>query len=69
MGNKGNPNRRPANPTPIPTREQRQEAARERVEYWQGLAPIAQLKALDARLGVGVGAKWQRAMLAAKGTA
>lgn len=67
MGNKNNPNRRPANPTPIPTREQRQEAARERVAYWQGLTPTQQLNALDARLGAGVGAIRQRNTLAAKG--
>jgi hypothetical protein len=37
----------------------------ERGAYWTGLSPLAQLTALDGRLGAGVGATKQRARIAA----
>jgi hypothetical protein len=63
MGDKGRHSKRPANPTPLPTIEQRRAAVTERLEYWRGLSPTAQLADLDRRLGVGVGAVRQRARL------
>lgn len=63
MGNKGRDSKRPANPTPLPTIEQRRAAVTERLEYWRGLAPTAQLADLDRRLGRGVGATRQRTKL------
>lgn len=40
-------------------------AAEKRNEQWASLTPAEQIKALDSRLGKGVGAKKQRAKLAA----
>lgn len=37
----------------------------ERNAYWQSLSPVEQLRSLDTRLGKGIGAKRQRAKLAA----
>lgn len=48
------------------SRIQKQEAAVKRVLAWQEMTPMAQLAELDQRLGVGVGAKRQRAVLAAR---
>ena len=42
------------------------EEAIERTKYWVGLTPIAQLEALDNRLGKGIGAKKQRAQIQAR---
>lgn len=63
MGNKGRDNKRPANPTPLPTREQTLAAVQERLEYWRGLSVTERIASLDRRLGPGVGAKRQRAKL------
>lgn len=38
----------------------------ERVEFWRSLTTAEKLASLDKRLGVGVGAKRQRAKLEAK---
>lgn len=51
------------NPTPKKTATQRYEEGVERLEYWRGLTPTQQRDDLDRRLGVGVGAKRQRAKL------
>lgn len=37
----------------------------ERNDAWREMTPAAQLRSLDARLGVGIGAKRQRAKLVA----
>jgi hypothetical protein len=42
----------------------RRQTAKERLTLRNGLTPEQQLKALDARLGLGVGAKKERARLA-----
>lgn len=63
MGNKGRDNKRPANPTPLPTREQHMAAVQERLDYWRGLLVTEQIASLDRRLGPGVGATKQRARL------
>ena len=43
----------------------KREAAEARNAKWAALSPQAQLAALDAKFGVGVGAKRQRARIAA----
>lgn len=45
-------------------RQAKHNAAHARAAAWAALSPAAQLAALDARLGVGVGAVKQRARLA-----
>ena len=44
-------------------KERRQEEAEERQSAWDGLNTAQQLQKLDERLGMGVGAKKQRARL------
>lgn len=39
---------------------------KERLDKWRALTPAEQVARLDERLGVGVGAKKQRALLAKK---
>ena len=57
--------KRAMNPTPVPTREQRQDAHEERLAYWQSLSRVEKIASLDRRLGPGVGAVKQRARLGA----
>jgi len=47
-------------------RDQLRKEAAERLEAWQALSPAEQLKALDERLGEGVGAVKQRTRLQEK---
>ena len=47
-------------------KEQLREEAVERLDAWQAMSPAEQLKALDERLGEGVGAVKQRTRLQAK---
>ena len=47
-------------------KQQRQEEALERLELTQAESPEVRLKALDERLGVGIGAVKERARLQAK---
>jgi hypothetical protein len=47
-------------------RAERRAAAEERQEEWGTLTPKQQLKALDGRLGEGIGAKKQRARIQEK---
>jgi hypothetical protein len=49
-------------PRPDNTKHKREEA-KERQAYWDGLSAKDKLARLDAKLGVGVGAKKQRALL------
>ena len=44
----------------------KREEAAERLKYWSGLSPQAQLEALDRRLGKGVGAVRQRVEILSK---
>ena len=44
-------------------RSERREEAKERQAFWSGLSVSERVKALDLRLGVGVGAKRQRKKL------
>lgn len=64
MGDKGRSVKRPANPTPAITKEQRRVEGEERNAEWRTLSPAQQLSYLDSMLGNGVGAKRQRAKLA-----
>jgi hypothetical protein len=48
-------------------KEQRRKEAEERAAKWAMLSPKDQIAYLDMKLGVGVGAKKQRAKIAAKG--
>jgi len=47
-------------------KEQLRKEAAERLESWQAKSPVEQLKALDERLGEGVGATKQRTRLQEK---
>jgi hypothetical protein len=47
------------------SKEIRRIEAAERIEYWHSLSTSQKVAVLDSRLGVGVGAKKQRALLAA----
>lgn len=64
MGDKNTKHKRPANPTPASTREQRRAEGEARNTAWRGLTAAQQLASLDGRLGVGVGAARQRRKLA-----
>lgn len=61
MGDRGNHAKRPANPTPQPTREQRRIEGDTRNAAWRALGPVKQLAHLNA---LGLTAKRQRSKLA-----
>jgi hypothetical protein len=64
MGRKSSSGRRYSEGGPRPDKTSiKQTEAAERLVAWRGLNPEQQLAALDARLGVGVGAARQRAHL------
>jgi hypothetical protein len=47
-------------------KSQKHQDALDRAEAWNKLSPIDQLTELDTRLGMGIGAKKQRAKIAKK---
>ena len=57
--------RRYTGPGPRPDRTKaKRDEAKERNEFWSKYSPAEQLLELDSRLGIGVGAKRQRARIA-----